>query len=73
MADVKICDRCGKKIEAKVIPLYMQHFRSYLDMEVQDYTYEYDLCGTCTKRLFEFMNGSVTGSVTEATDAVVKE
>lgn len=74
MADVKICDRCGKKIETTgVWPIYIKHYRCILDMEDQDYKYSSDLCGSCTKKLFEFMEGNGTSSVTEATDAVVKE
>ena len=77
MAHVKICDRCGKKIETTGIwPIYVKHFRSILEIEDRDYEDGYDLCGDCTKKLFEFLEGngedsatdSVTSSITEATD-----
>ena len=58
MADVKICDRCGKKVEQTgVWPIYIKHYRSILEMEDKDYEYSSDLCGSCTKKLFEFMKG----------------
>ena len=68
MADVKICDRCGKKIETKAWPIYVHHYRSILDMEDADYKHTYDLCGDWTKRLYEFVKGGATEGTTEATD-----
>ena len=66
MANVKVCDRCSKKIETTgVWPIYIKHFRSILDMEDNDYEYSSDLCGDCTKKLFEFMEGKATEAVVE--------
>jgi hypothetical protein len=62
MADVKICDRCGKKIELRIWPVYIKHYRSILDMEDLDYNYTYDLCGSCNDKLFEFMKGDLDES-----------
>lgn len=66
MANVKICDRCGKKIEQTgVWPTYIRHFRSILSTEYENYTYSHDLCGSCTKDLFAFMDGKATDAGNE--------
>ena len=65
MADVKVCDRYGKRVEINgVWPVYVHNYRSVLGMETSLYKYTYDLCGDCTKKLFEFMKDTAT----EATD-----
>ena len=66
MADVKICDRCGKKIETRIWPLIVSNFRTFLKIEGSIYRYEYDLCRSCTAKFHDFMKG-------EATDTIGKE
>ena len=65
MASVKICDRCGKEIKPVLWPVLLRNYRSILRFEVQDYIYNYDLCGECTKSLYEFVKNGITEGSTE--------
>lgn len=86
MADVKICDRCGKELTNTQTLINIRPVRYILDEQVFECCLgwigrrsksSFDLCVDCEKRLREFLNGPsegcVTDSITEATDAVVKE
>lgn len=55
MANVKICDKCGKTIEAKTWPIVVTSYRSVLAMETVENEYSYDLCKSCMKELQTFI------------------
>ena len=62
MADVKICDRCGKKIEAdnifKKVGFGAWRYSIFCpDVSTKSY-YDYDLCSDCGDKLAKFFNGA---------------
>lgn len=64
MANVKICDRCGEKLERKCF-MSLKPVRYILRREVTkrcmwetaNYISEFDLCNNCAAELDEFMKG----------------
>ena len=75
MADVKMCDRCGKTFDTKRQFIIIEPVRYVLGVETrkrlwgggaQDCHEHFDLCNGCFNELRKFIYG-------EATDAVVKE
>lgn len=60
MADVKICDRCGKRIEATMVKkISFGAFKySLFDPDRQTSTHSmWDLCTDCGEMLKKFLNG----------------
>ena len=60
MADVKICDRCGKTIVATTAQkIGFGAWRySIFDRSTSKQSYcNFDLCVECGKKLYEFLNG----------------
>ncbi len=73
MADVKICDRCGKKLNQRQTFLNIKPVRYVLGEEVFNVCLgwmgrisnsSFDLCDDCTVKLNEFL----TGGDVEATE-----
>lgn len=56
MADVKICDRCGKKIEDKIWPITITAYRSKFRLEDEERIYKWDLCKDCTQKVRKFID-----------------
>lgn len=67
MADVKICDRCGKKVENHV-PISLIPYRYVLIEDYRLATFEYDLCNRCRRDLKLFMKQAPS----EETDGEVR-
>ena len=60
MADVKICDRCGKTIAATTAQTFGFGAWKYalFNRERSQMTfYDYDLCVDCGEKLYRFLNG----------------
>ena len=59
MSSVKICDRCGKKIEHfgnGIWPIQLITYRAVLRRERLYIDESYDLCDDCLTELFRFLN-----------------
>lgn len=61
MADVKICDRCGKTIEATTAQTYgfgAWRYSLFARSKLSQATVcDYDLCTDCGMKLARFLNG----------------
>ena len=67
MADVKICDRCGKKIGKSSWPLRVEPYRYLFGIESGLYVFKYDLCAKCAEDFtVHFMSGPSEGSTDES-------
>jgi hypothetical protein len=57
MADIKICDRCGKNVERLGWPIRARYYRCNLFLNKNYYdSREYDLCTDCTGELIKFFD-----------------
>ena len=66
MANVRICDRCGKKLErANKLHIDIRPYRYVLYTETYDTDEEFDLCPSCEKDFRVFMQGPSTGETGE--------
>jgi hypothetical protein len=61
MAHVKVCDRCGKKIERGMYPISITPYRYVLTTETDLSETSYDLCKNCRKDLKKFLEGPSNG------------
>lgn len=67
MANVKICDRCGEKLERNcfislkpVRYILRREINKYFIGEIYNDISKYDLCKNCTAELDEFLKGKAT-------------
>jgi hypothetical protein len=56
MSTVKICDRCGKKLEREMPKVRLRTFRYILDIETSYERQEFDLCEECFDEFMLFLN-----------------
>lgn len=59
MANVKICDKCGKKIEPKMWPIVVTSYMSVLGMVGEEEEYTYELCKSCMKEVQKFIEPDI--------------
>lgn len=67
MANIKICDMCGKTIENRA-HLFKTHFRvirAILGIEFA-YPEEYDLCASCAVKVRDYIKKNVSEKATDA-------
>lgn len=57
MANVQICDKCGKRIDRYSALLGTIYRSNLFGCDYNTYTINYDLCKDCTKDLEEFIKG----------------
>lgn len=69
MSKVRVCDRCGKRLERRAgVKIDIHAFKySYFSLDsVGEYTYEqHDLCPDCMKNYETFIKGKAIPSVEE--------
>lgn len=58
MANVKLCDRCGKRVDNILRPVVMTPVQYSMKLETPYFSYEYDLCKDCGSKLSRFMDGA---------------
>lgn len=59
MANVKICDRCGERVDSFFLPVTIKPIRYILTRERYGSLTSHDLCRNCGADLAEFMKGKV--------------
>lgn len=66
MANVRICDRCGKTLRRpNSWNIYKTAYRYNLFGEMQDTCSDYDLCPNCMTDFEKFMEGPSEGETAE--------
>ena len=63
MADVKICDRCGKRFTYARTLVCIEPIRYILYMEARGMRYDYDLCLNCRDSLERFLSGKAVDAI----------
>ena len=66
MADVKVCDRCGARLDKKMFPITLSPYRYVLGAETMEFKLSYDLCKKCMSDLDKFMEGPGEEKATDA-------
>lgn len=61
MADIKICDRCGERIDGKVFNFIKRNYYANLVgfINARTSVCSYDLCQKCSEGLLKFMRNEI--------------
>lgn len=63
MADVKICDRCGKRFTHSRTLVCIDPIRYILLVETRGSDHSYDLCLNCRDSLERFLSGKAVDAI----------